>query len=402
MDAVMGESQAVAPPRVNSFMIGGTRFDLPDAYTPVRYINQGAYGVVCSGVKKSTGQGVAIKKITNAFDNLQDTKRILREIKLLQHFDHPNLISLIDLLRPPSKGEFNDIYMISELMDTDFQQVIGSDQVLSDKHIRYFLYQILCGLNHVHSANVLHRDLKPSNILCNEDCRVKIADFGLARVEEEALHMTEYVATRWYRAPEVILSWKEYTKAIDIWSVGCILAEMMLRKPLFQGTDYVHQIISITDILGTPPLEDIRVLGSEQAQSFLLNMGRKPKVPWSHILPGGNELAFDLLDKMLVINPAKRYTVEQCLAHPYLAEMRVPAHERQAAKVFDFQFENWKVSKEVYQELLFQEVLNFHPEAAAYERATGHQPQQPQQQVAGPAAGSGIGDMDLDSFMEDA
>lgn len=335
-------------------------------------------------------------------ENIQDTKRILREIKLLQHFNHPNLISLIDLLRPPSKREFNDIYMINELMDTDFQQVIGSDQELTDKHIRYFLYQILCGLNHVHSANVLHRDLKPSNILCNEDCRVKIADFGLARVEEEALHMTEYVATRWYRAPEVILSWKEYTKAIDIWSVGCILAEMMLRKPLFQGRDYVHQIISITDILGTPPLEDIRVLGSEQAQSFLLNMGNKPKVPWSQILPNGNPLAFDLLDKMLVINPAKRYTVSQCLAHPYLAEMRVPAHEKPAAKVFDFQFENWKVSKEVYQELIFQEVLNFHPEAAEYERFLEQRCNNGAASAGAPHVSSVDFDMELDSVMEDA
>merc|ERR1711991_810807 len=134
-------------------------------------------------------------------------------------------------------------YIVTELMETDLHQIIASPQNLSDEHVQYFVYQILCGLNHLHSANILHRDLKPSNLLVNGDCELKFADFGLARVESHLDDfMTEYVTTKWYRAPEVILSWKEYTKAIDVWSTGCIFAELMLRTPLFQGKDYIHQV----------------------------------------------------------------------------------------------------------------------------------------------------------------
>jgi len=352
-------------PGVTTYLIGGTRFEVPVEYSPIHVIGHGAYGVVCSAVHNPSGTKVAIKKISKAFSNLQDTKRILREIKLLRHFHHENILPIGDIFVPPSKEEFEDIYIVCELLDTDLQQIINSKQSLTDEHCQYFLYQVLRGLKYIHSANVLHRDLKPSNLLINEDCLLKIADFGLARVQDGRFgEMTEYVATRWYRAPEIILSWKKYTKAIDIWSVGCIFAEMMYRKPLFQGNDYVHQIITITDILGTPSIEDINSLGKQQARQFLMNMGYKPPVPWQTLIPNGNPLAFDLIDKMLAFNPAKRITVEEALSHPYLASIRDLDDEPVAEAVFDFDFEKWQLSKEVYQELVFQEILAFHPEAA--------------------------------------
>lgn len=118
-----------------------------------------------------------------------------------------------------------------------------------DKFFQYFLYQLLRGLKYVHSANVLHRDLKPSNLLLNSNCDLKIGDFGLARTTSETDFMTEYVVTRWYRAPELLLNCSEYTAAIDIWSVGCILGEIMTRKPLFPGKDYVHQLKLITEVI---------------------------------------------------------------------------------------------------------------------------------------------------------
>lgn len=114
--------------------------------------------------------------------------------------------------------------------------------------LQYFLYQVLRGLKYVHSANVLHRDLKPSNLLLNANCDLKIGDFGLARTTSETDFMTEYVVTRWYRAPELLLNCSEYTAAIDIWSVGCILGEIMTRQPLFPGRDYVHQLRLITEV----------------------------------------------------------------------------------------------------------------------------------------------------------
>ena len=165
----------------------------------------------------TTGEKVAIKKINKAFEHLTDTKRTLREIKILLHFQHENVIRIKDILRPAALDRFDDVYIVSELMDTDLHQIISSPQPLTDDHCQYFLYQLLRALKYIHSAHVLHRDLKPSNLLLNSCCDLRVCDFGLARVADpdrnRAGFMTEYVATRWYRAPEVMLSWKEYTKA---------------------------------------------------------------------------------------------------------------------------------------------------------------------------------------------
>jgi serine/threonine protein kinase len=177
----------------HSYVIGGTRFDIPEQYTPVKLLGQGAYGIVIAAKDNISGDNVAIKKIPNAFANLTDTKRTLREIKLLRHLQHENVISLRDIFRPPSRAEFDDLYLVNELMDTDLHQIIASSNVLTDEHCQYFLYQVLRGLKYIHSANVLHRDLKPSNLLLNKDCLLKIADFGLARVEDDQEgFMTEY------------------------------------------------------------------------------------------------------------------------------------------------------------------------------------------------------------------
>lgn len=159
-------------------------------------------------------------------------------------------------------------------MECDLAAIIRSGQPLTDAHFQSFIYQILCGLRYIHSANVLHRDLKPGNLLVNADCELKICDFGLARgfsvdPEENAGYMTEYVATRWYRAPEIMLSFQSYTKAIDVWSVGCILAELLGGKPFFKGRDYVDQLNQILHILGTPKEETLRRIGSPRAQDYV-------------------------------------------------------------------------------------------------------------------------------------
>lgn len=202
---------------------------------------------------------MAIKKIT-PFDHSMFCLRTLREMKLLRYFNHENIISILDIQKPRSYETFNEVYLIQvghsrnqsphtspslttlfqELMETDMHRVIRT-QDLSDDHCQYFIYQTLRALKAMHSANVLHRDLKPSNLLLNANCDLKVCDFGLARSaasqEDNSGFMTEYVATRWYRAPEIMLTFKEYTKAIDVWSVGCILAEMLSGKPLFPGKD---------------------------------------------------------------------------------------------------------------------------------------------------------------------
>lgn len=156
------------------------KFDLEGTdYRACQTIGSGTYGVVCSALQHSTGKQVAIKKILNIFENCVLAKRTLRELKILRHFNHENVIRILDILKLKEDSEsLCDVYLVMDLMETDLYQIIRSKQVLTDDHIRYFVYQIACGLKYIHSANVIHRDLKPSNLLVNGNCSLKIADFG--------------------------------------------------------------------------------------------------------------------------------------------------------------------------------------------------------------------------------
>ena len=245
------------PYKSHSFPAGKHTFTVDTRYSFIRVIGSGAYGVVISAKDSKAENDVAIKMVPRAFHDEIDAKRILREIKLLKHFRHENIVGIIDMM-PPSVNyveDFNDVYMVTDLMETDLHRIIYSKQKLSMDHVQYFVYQVLRGLKYIHSCNVLHRDLKPSNLLVNSNCDLKICDFGLARgtyddtssMDESAnvkgsLLLTEYVVTRWYRAPEIMLACHEYSKPIDVWSVGCIFAELILRKPYFPGDDYIDQV----------------------------------------------------------------------------------------------------------------------------------------------------------------
>lgn len=345
-------------------------FELPSYYRVIRPIGKGAYGVVVAAKDTRTGEKVAIKKIPTAFAHQTDTKRTLREIKILTRLRHENLICIKDILKPPSIQDFNDVYWVSELMDTDLHQVIGSAQPLSDDHVQYFLYQILRGLKYIHSVNILHRDLKPSNLLLNRNCDLKICDFGLARLarQDDSGFLTEYVATRWYRAPEIILSWKHYSKAVDMWSVGCIFAELLSRKPLFPGKDFLHQLRLIIDVLGSPTDEDLRDIGNDRARDYVKKLPFKPRIPFTQYFARAespiNPTAIQLLERMLVFDPSKRITVEEALAHPYLSTLHDPAEEPVANVSFNFDYEH-HLTPEILKHLIYQEALRFHPEMAA-------------------------------------
>lgn len=260
-------------------------FRLDPKYALIRNIGSGAYGVVISALDESNGKKVAIKKVPKAFADEIDAKRILREIKLLKSFDHDNVISIVDMM-PPNVGrivDFQDVYIVSDLMETDLHRIIYSKQPLTIDHVQYFLYQILRGLKYIHSANVLHRDLKPSNLLVNSNCDLKICDLGLARgilpeddVEGSggggSMMLTEYVVTRWYRAPEIMLACTDYNKAVDIWSVGCIFAELLQRKPYVPGDDYIDQLTKICQKVGRPTESELSFVTSDKAKRFMLKV----------------------------------------------------------------------------------------------------------------------------------
>ena len=357
----------------HSFIVSGTKFILDERYEYMRQIGVGAYGVVCSCHDKKSNKDVAVKKVVNAFEDLIDAKRIIREIKLLRYFNHDNIISLIDIPKPEGRTGFNDIYIITDLMETDLHRVIYSRQELTDDHIQYFIYQILRGVLYMHSANIVHRDLKPANILANKNCDLKICDLGLGRgdvkddndgttASTKNKDLTEYVITRWYRAPEVILCPSDYSKAVDIWSIGCIFAELLGRQPLFPGDHYLDQIQKIISILGTPKGDDLNYIKKEEAKEFLKKLAKRTKQTWSSLFPNSNPVALDLLGKMLMFNPKKRYTVEQCLAHPYFEGLHNPEEEPITTRPFDWSFDDVELTKENLQNMVYEESLFFHPE----------------------------------------
>ncbi|CAN9504027.1 unnamed protein product [Ophioblennius macclurei] len=301
-------------------------------YEIKKRLGKGAYGIVWKAIDRHTGEIVAVKKIFDAFRNRTDAQRTFREVMFLQEFgDHPNIVKLLNVVRAQND---KDIYLIFEYMDTDLHAVIKKGTLLKDIHKRYVIYQLLKANKYLHSGNVIHRDQKPSNVLLDSDCVVKLCDFGLARslnqIQEDSGNpaLTEYVATRWYRAPEILLGSTRYTKGVDMWSLGCILGEMLLGKALFPGTSTINQIEKIMSAIPHPSPEDVLAIKSEYGSSVIQRMLLKPQVPLEDLLqPSVPPDALDLLRGLLVFNPDKRLTAEQALQHPYVARFHNPAKE---------------------------------------------------------------------------
>ncbi|TFK51747.1 Pkinase-domain-containing protein [Heliocybe sulcata] len=301
----------------------GKVFHVEKRWKLIREMGSGAYGVVISALDEISGETVAVKQVSRVFDKVQLAKRALREITLLRHFsNHENITGMIDL--DAISPDADEIYIFMEPMEADLHQIIKSGQQLTNEHVQYFLYQILRGMKYIHSASVVHRDLKPGNLLVNADCELKICDFGLARGFEHSpdgnqTQLTEYVATRWYRAPELMLAFRQYNTGIDVWSIGCIFAELLMAKPLFKGKDYVDQLNKILDVLGTPDDEVIRRIGSDRAQAYIRSLPFKKTVRFQKLFPNADPQAIELLTQMLTFDPAARMTVTQALEHPWLS-----------------------------------------------------------------------------------
>lgn len=329
----------------HTFTTMGRKFHVEKRWKFVRELGQGAYGFVVSAQDQISGETVAIKLVTRLFEKTQLSKRALREISLLRHFaNHENITGLIDMdvIAP----DFNEIYLFMEPMEADLHQIVRSGQPLSNAHVQYFLYQILRAMKYVHTAGVIHRDLKPGNLLVNADCELKICDFGLSRgfdfetnpADENAGFMTEYVATRWYRAPEIMLSFRKYSTAIDMWSIGCILGELLGMKPMFKGKDYVDQLNIIIDVLGTPDEETLQRIGSVKAQAYIRSLPVKEAKSFKSLFPQADDLALDLLSKLVTFDPAKRSTVLEALKHPYLDAY----HDEDDEPECETKYDHWK------------------------------------------------------------
>lgn len=305
-----------------TYYFGQQAMEVPSRYSVNKIIGRGAYGLVCSAVDTETGDKVAIKKIPRVFDDLVDAKRILRELKLLAFIRHPNLLYLKAVFRPADPESFTDVYLVTELMETDLNAVLKSRSIkLVEEHCQYFIYQLVAGLHYLHSAGVLHRDLKPANLLTNSECELKICDFGLARARGP--RMTDYVVTRWYRPPELLLVCDGYTSAIDMWAVGCLAFEVITNRALFPGKDYIHQLTLITDVLGTPTLSDLRNVKSPEAKRFIQSLTPRAPTNWSHMLPNASPDLQDFVSRLLTYDPDLRLTAAEAMRHPWFKQYAV-------------------------------------------------------------------------------
>lgn len=412
----------------------GVRDDQQFKYELLHQLGRGAYGEVWSAraaaetatdsslAPKLADTRVAIKKIQNCFCQATEAKRILRELRILRHLSHPNVIRIQDVLRPQSESSFSDLWVVFDFVDLDLRKLIGSPQSISVAHVQWIAHQMLVGLKYLHSAHVLHRDLKPANVLLSERCDVKLCDFGLARVVEEEdwtlneqrLHagpalirqassshmrpptmtrqMTSHVVTRWYRAPELILL-QRYTTAIDVWSFACIFAELLTMLPeasidrrergaLFPGrsclplspmddelgaSPNLDQLNVIFSVIGTPtgPLGWIDL---KEMREHVASLSPVPRQPLQELYPAAPPSAIALLECILTFDPSRRCTLDEALAHPFFDGMQRRASVQLAAQPVDvatIDFEKADLRVAAIRTLIVQEMQHYSKMAEA-------------------------------------
>jgi len=357
-------------------------------YEVAQKLGKGAYGIVWKAHDKKTKEVVALKKIFDAFQNATDAQRTYREVIFLQQMgNHENIVQLQNVLKADND---RDIYLIFEYMETDLHAVIRAN-ILEEIHKQYIMYQSFKALMYMHSAELVHRDMKPSNLLLNSECLMKVADFGLARSllddskddDVKPPVMTDYVATRWYRAPEILLGSNKYGKAVDLWSLGCIFGEMLGGKPVFPGTSTLNQIEKIGEMIGAPTTDDIRALQStftlEMLDAMPFPMGDEgpdgkramkafdkasPPEPghgggneWSALFSKASPEAIDLLSKLMQYDPAQRITAKGGLTHEYCKQFHDQETEPLAADSVGIPIhDNKKLSTQKYRELLYEDL----------------------------------------------
>lgn len=402
-------------------------WDLKGKYTLLKRLGKGSYGSVCLAQSNSTGAMVAIKSVKGIFEDIYDAKRILREICILRILNHPHIVKIIEVI--VTERSFRTIYIVMESAQSDLKKIVKSPTYLDFEQVRYMFYQAVCGIRYMHSASILHRDLKPANILINEDCTIKICDFGLSRsyrridqfdqynsedINNYALaggiqcrslprdklnrdmnfinkrELTVHVVTRWYRAPEVILLEKEYNKEIDIWSLGCVFAEMLSlvkanaahyieRGPLFPGMSCFplspdtstsikragypcaenDQLNVIFEVIGTPSQQELSFITDPKAHEYVNSFPPRQPKSFQEFFPGCGPDELDILKKMLVFSPKHRISLNELIQHPYFNSVRDPAKEIVANVRADFIFDSTQeMTVEQLQDIFSREIVN--------------------------------------------
>lgn len=280
-------------------------------YTINKQLGDGTYGSVLLATCVETNEKVAIKKMKKKYYSWDECLN-LREVKSLRKLNHANIVKLKEVIR-----ENDQLFFVFEFMKENLYQMMKDrDKLFPESVIRNVMYQVLQGLAFMHKHGFFHRDMKPENLLCSGPDCVKIADFGLAREIRSRPPYTDYVSTRWYRGPEVLLRSTNYNSPIDIWAVGCIMAEMYTLRPLFPGSSEIDQIFKLCSILGTPKQEDWEE-GYRLAMSMNFRWPQCVPTNLKTLIPNASNEAIQLMKDMLLWNPNKRPTAAQCLRYPY-------------------------------------------------------------------------------------
>ncbi|KAI9004149.1 kinase-like domain-containing protein [Gaertneriomyces semiglobifer] len=285
-------------------------------YDKIEKVGEGTYGVVYKAMDKKNGQIVALKKIRLETDDEGFPSTALREISLLKEMKHPNIVHLHDIVHNDEK-----LYLIFEFLDLDLKKYMDQIQgKLSPALVKSYMYQLMRGIYHCHCRRVLHRDLKPQNLLIDQQGMLKLADFGLARAFGVPLRAyTHEVVTLWYRAPEILLGSKHYSTGVDMWSVGCIFAEMVLKKPIFAGDSEIDELFRIFRLLGTPTDDTwpgVQLL-PDWKPSFPMWRRQNLDTIFTDLEPEGVQL----LSELLAYDPAERISAKRALQHPYFHDV---------------------------------------------------------------------------------
>uniref|UniRef100_A0A8B9J4F5 mitogen-activated protein kinase n=1 Tax=Astyanax mexicanus TaxID=7994 RepID=A0A8B9J4F5_ASTMX len=335
--------------------VNKTVWDVPERYRDLIQVGTGAYGTVSSAIDRKAGVRVAIKKLHRPFQSRLFAKRAYRELRLLKHMKHENVIGLLDVFTSEiSLDRFQDFYLVMPFMGTDLGKLMKMERLCEDR-VQFLVYQMLRGLKYIHSAGIIHR---VSLILMLLMCCVQILDFGLARQADS--EMTGYVVTRWYRAPEVILNWMHYSQTVDIWSVGCIMAEMLLGRPLFKGNDHLDQLREIMKITGTPGQDFILKLQSQDAKNYIRSLPKVPKKDLHSIFFKASSEVVSAMERMLLLDPDSRVSAAVALELPMFSEFREPEEETEALP-YDHSMDNADLSLEQWKRHTFTEILSFQP-----------------------------------------
>ncbi|KJA15894.1 hypothetical protein HYPSUDRAFT_47949 [Hypholoma sublateritium FD-334 SS-4] len=292
-----------------------------ERYQKLEKVGEGTYGVVYKAKDNTTGEIVALKKIRLEAEDEGVPSTAIREISLLKELKDENIVRLLDIVHADQK-----LYLVFEFLDVDLKRYIETGNQnrtpITLAIVKKFTHQLTSGLLYCHSHRILHRDLKPQNLLIDNRDNLKLADFGLARAFGIPMRTyTHEVVTLWYRAPEVLLGSRHYSTAIDMWSVGCIFAEMAMQgTPLFPGDSEIDQIFKIFRILGTPSEDSWP--GVSQLPDYKSTFPQWSRQDVSRIVPTLDDAGLDMLKRTLTYDSAKRISAKRALEHPYFADYK--------------------------------------------------------------------------------